>query len=75
MDELRRKCHGEEKEEERGETYELAYAITDGDWKGEGGLLHIVFYAGSGKQEGKLINGICDKLVLPVYGEDRKEVP
>ncbi len=64
------------------ETYELADAITEGDWKGireELGdlLLHIVFYARIGKEQGQftldeVIDGICDKLIHRhphIYGE------
>jgi len=52
------------------ETYELADAITSGDWKGIGRSwgpdAHIVFYARIGKEQGKftledVIDGICEK--------------
>ena len=55
------------------ETYELADAITAGDWEGikeESGdiLLHLVFYALIAREQGKfsfedVIEGICNKLV------------
>ena len=64
------------------ETYELADAITEKDWKGikeELGdlLLHIVFYAKIGSEEKKfelpeVINGICEKLIARhphIYGD------
>jgi MazG family protein len=80
MDELREKCPWDRKQTISTlrpltieETYELADAITDGDWKGikeELGdmLLHIVFYARIGREQGQftldeVINGICDKLI------------
>jgi XTP/dITP diphosphohydrolase len=80
MDELREKCPWDKKQTVETlrpltieETYELADAITSGDWAGikeELGdlLLHIVFYARLGKEQGKftlteVINGICDKLI------------
>jgi MazG family protein len=80
MDELREKCPWDRKQTigtlrplTIEETYELADAITDGDWKGikeELGdvLLHIVFYARIGREQGQftleeVINGICDKLI------------
>jgi XTP/dITP diphosphohydrolase len=89
MDELREKCPWDRKQTVQSlrqmtieETYELADAITDMDWKGireELGdlLLHIVFYAriGSEQQQFQLtdvINGICDKLVARhphIYGD------
>ena len=89
MDELREKCPWDKKQTIQTlrpltieETYELADAITDGDWKGireELGdiLLHIVFYARIGKEQGQftldeVINGICDKLVARhphIYGD------
>jgi XTP/dITP diphosphohydrolase len=65
--------------------YVLADAITDNDWKGireELGdlLLHIVFYARIGREEGQftleeVIDGICDKLVARhphIYGDTEK---
>lgn len=80
MDDLREKCPWDRKQTVETlrpltieEMYELADAITEGDWKGireELGdlLLHIVFYARIGKEQGQftldeVINGICDKLV------------
>jgi XTP/dITP diphosphohydrolase len=80
MDDLREKCPWDKKQTIQSlrqmtieETYELAEAITDEDWKGikeELGdlLLHIVFYAKIGKEQGKFtleesINAICDKLI------------
>jgi MazG family protein len=89
MDELREKCPWDRKQTISSlrqmtieETYELADAITETDWKGireELGdlLLHIVFYARIGKEEGKfslqeVIEGICDKLITRhphIYGD------
>jgi XTP/dITP diphosphohydrolase len=80
MDELREQCPWDRKQTigtlrplTIEETYELADAITEGNWKGikeELGdlLLHIVFYARIGGEQGKftleeVINGICDKLI------------
>jgi len=80
MDELREKCPWDRKQTVQTlrpltieELYELADAITNEDWKGikeELGdlLLHIVFYARIGKEQGQftldeVINGICDKLI------------
>ena len=80
MDELREQCPWDRKQTIHTlrsltieETYELADAITDNDWKGireEIGdlLLHMVFYArlGSEQQQFTLeeaINGICEKLI------------
>jgi XTP/dITP diphosphohydrolase len=80
MDELREKCPWDKKQTigtlrplTIEETYELADAITSGDWQGikeELGdlLLHIVFYARIGSEQGQLtldevINGICEKLI------------
>src|ERR1700743_1897118 len=79
MDELREKCPWDRKQTVQTlrpltieELYELADAITKRDWRGireELGdlLLHIVFYARIGKEQGQftlddVINGICDKL-------------
>jgi MazG family protein len=80
MDELREKCPWDRKQTAETlrpltieETYELADAITDGDWKGikeELGdlMLHLVFYAKIGAEKGRftldeVINGVCDKLI------------
>jgi len=88
MDELREKCPWDKKQTVETlrpltieETYELADAITSGDWqsiKEELGdlLLHIVFYARLGREQGRftlaeVINGICDKLIARhphIYG-------
>ena len=89
MDELREQCPWDKKQTIQTlrpltieETYELADAITEGDWKGiseELGdlLLHIVFYARIGNEQGQfslddVINGICDKLISRhphIYGD------
>ena len=89
MDELREQCPWDKKQTIHTlrpltleETYELADAITDNDWKGikeELGdmLLHILFYARIGKEENKfvldeVINGICEKLIFRhphIYGD------
>ena len=89
MDDLREKCPWDRKQTIDSlrsmtieETYELADAITDKDWKGireELGdmMLHIVFYSKIGKEENKftldeVLNGICDKLISRhphVYGD------
>lgn len=89
MDELREKCPWDRKQTVQTlrhltieETYELAGAISDGDWKGikeELGdlLLHIIFYAKIGQEQNQftldeVINGICDKLIARhphIYGE------
>ena len=80
MDELREKCPWDKKQTVQTlrhmtieETYELADAITDEDWKGikeELGdlLLHIVFYSKIGMEQNKftldeVINGISEKLI------------
>ena len=93
MNELREKCPWDKKQTIHSlrsmtieETYELADAITESDWKGireELGdlLLHIVFYAQIGKEEGQftldeVIHGICDKLVARhphIYGDVKVE--
>ena len=81
MDELREKCPWDKKQTIQSlrsmtieETYELADAITEEDWKGikeELGdlLLHIVFYAKIGKEQGRfsledVIRSINEKLVF-----------
>lgn len=89
MDDLREKCPWDKKQTIETlrsltieETYELADAITEKDWKGireELGdlLLHIVFYAKIGKEQAQfsldeMIHGICDKLVRRhphIYGD------
>lgn len=93
MDELREQCPWDKKQTIQSlrhltieETYELADAITESDWKGikeELGdmLLHIVFYAKIGKEEkqfelDEVINGICDKLISRhphIYGDVKVE--
>lgn len=89
MDELREKCPWDRKQTVQTlrhmtieETYELAGAITDEDWKGikeELGdlLLHIVFYSRIGTEKNEftleeVINGICEKLIARhphIYGD------
>jgi MazG family protein len=89
MDELREKCPWDRKQTIASlrhltieETYELADAISETDWKAireELGdlLLHILFYAkiGAEQQEFKLeevIQGICEKLIRRhphIYGD------
>ncbi len=89
MNDLREKCPWDKKQTIDSlrpltieETYELADAITEKDWKGireELGdlLLHIVFYARIGQEEQRftldeVIQGICDKLVFRhphIYGD------
>ena len=89
MDDLREKCPWDKKQTIQSlrsltieETYELADAITDEDWKGikeELGdlLLHIVFYARIGKEQGKftlteVLQAICEKLIFRhphIYGD------
>ena len=88
MDELREQCPWDKKQTVKTlrpltieETYELADAITDGDWKGikeELGdlFLHLVFYARIGKEQGQftleeVLDGICEKLITRhphIYG-------
>lgn len=80
MNDLREKCPWDKKQTIQTlrqmtieETYELADAITEEDWKGikeELGdmLLHIVFYARIGSEQkqfelDEVINGICEKLI------------
>src|SRR6266513_4493712 len=80
MNDLREKCPWDRKQTIQSlrqltieETYELADAITEEDWKGikeELGdlMLHILFYARIGKEQNQfsleeVINGISDKLV------------
>lgn len=89
MDDLREKCPWDKKQTIQSlrqmtieETYELADAITEGDWKGikeELGdlLLHIVFYAKIGSEQkqfelDEVINDICEKLIARhphIYGD------
>ena len=89
MDELREKCPWDKKQTidtlrhlTIEETYELADAITDKDWKGikeELGdiLLHIVFYAKIGAEKNQftleeVIHGVCEKLIVRhphIYGD------
>lgn len=89
MSELREKCPWDKKQTIQSlrqmtieETYELADAITEENWKGikeELGdmLLHIVFYAKIGSEQkqfelDEVINGICEKLIARhphVYGD------
>lgn len=89
MDDLREKCPWDKKQTIETlrpltieETYELADAITDGNWqhiKEELGdlLLHIVFYAKIGEEQQQFtlteaINGICEKLIARhphIYGD------
>jgi len=91
MDDLREKCPWDKKQTIQSlrqmtieETYELADAITENDWKGikeELGdlLLHLVFYAKIGKEQNQfelqeVINGICEKLIARhphIYGDVR----
>ncbi|SEW53712.1 nucleoside triphosphate pyrophosphohydrolase [Chitinophaga arvensicola] len=93
MDDLREKCPWDRKQTIQTlrqltieETYELADAITDEDWKSikeELGdiLLHIVFYAKIGSEQQKfdindVINGVCDKLIHRhphIYGDVKAE--
>ena len=93
MDELREQCPWDRKQTIQTlrsmtieETYELADAITESDWKGikeELGdlLLHIVFYAKIGKEQGQftlddVITGINEKLVARhphIYGDVKVE--
>jgi MazG family protein len=93
MDELREKCPWDQKQTigtlrhmTIEETYELADAITDKDWKGikeELGdlLLHILFYSRIGKEEKQftleeVINGISEKLIIRhphIYGNVKVE--
>ena len=89
MDELRDQCPWDKKQTIHTlrpltleETYELADAITDNNWKGikeEIGdlLLHIIFYAKIGSEQAQFtleeaINGICEKLIFRhphIYGD------
>jgi MazG family protein len=89
MDELREKCPWDKKQTVQSlrqltieETYELADAITENDWKGikeEAGdlLLHILFYSKIGNEQGQftleeVIRGISEKLIARhphIYGD------
>jgi len=89
MDDLRTQCPWDKKQTIQTlrqltieETYELADAITDNNWKAlkeELGdlMLHLVFYARIGKEQGQFtleeaISGICDKLIARhphIYGD------
>jgi len=89
MDDLREQCPWDRKQTIQSlrqmtieETYELADAITDGDWQGikeELGdlLLHIVFYARIGSEQkqftlDEMIDTICEKLIARhphIYGD------
>ncbi len=93
MDELREKCPWDKKQTidtlrqlTIEETYELADAITEHDWKSikeELGdlLLHIVFYAKIGKENNQfsldeVISGVCEKLISRhphIYGDVKVE--
>jgi XTP/dITP diphosphohydrolase len=81
MDDLRAHCPWDKKQTIASlrqltieETYELAEAIDNNDWKGlkeELGdlLLHIVFYAKIGSEQNQftldeVINGVCEKLIF-----------
>ncbi len=89
MDDLREKCPWDKKQTIQTlrqltieETYELADAITDQDWKGikeELGdlMLHIIFYAKIGTEQNQftleeVIHGVCEKLITRhphIYGD------
>ncbi len=89
MDELREQCPWDKKQTIHTlrpltieETYELADAITDNNWKGireELGdmMLHLLFYARIGKEENQfalkeVLDGICEKLIFRhphIYGD------
>ena len=91
MDELREQCPWDKKQDIHSlrnltieETYELADAILKEDWKGIGEelgdlMLHIVFYARIGKEQGQfdvtsVINDLCEKLIRRhphIYGETK----
>ncbi len=93
MDELREKCPWDRKQTIGSlrqmtieETYELADAITDNDWKGikeELGdlLLHLLFYSKIGSEQKQfeladMINGISEKLITRhphIYGDVKVE--
>ncbi|MGN6437959.1 MAG: nucleoside triphosphate pyrophosphohydrolase [Agriterribacter sp.] len=89
MNDLREKCPWDKKQTIHTlrsltieETYELADAITENDWKGikeELGdlLLHMVFYAKIGQEQEQfsleeVLNGVCEKLIARhphIYGD------
>ena len=89
MDELREQCPWDKKQTIQTlrpltieETYELADAIADTNWKHikeELGdlMLHLVFYSKIGAEQNQfqideMINGVCDKLIARhphIYGE------
>ena len=89
MDELREQCPWDKKQDIHSlrnltieETYELADAIINEDWKGIGEelgdlLLHLVFYARIGSEQGQfdiasVTEQICDKLIRRhphIYGD------
>jgi MazG family protein len=89
MDELREQCPWDKKQTIHTlrpltieETYELADAITNDDWKSikeELGdvMLHLVFYSKIGSEQKQfeledVINGVCDKLIARhphIYGD------
>ncbi len=91
MNELREKCPWDMKQtihtlrqQTIEETYELADAITEKDWKGikeELGdlLLHIVFYSKIGEEQNQftirdVIDSVCDKLITRhphIYGDTK----
>ena len=93
MNDLREKCPWDKKQTIQTlraltieETYELADAITENNWKDikeELGdvLLHIVFYAKIGAEQkqftiDEVINGICEKLIARhphIYGDVKVE--
>ncbi len=89
MDELREQCPWDRKQDIHSlrnltieETYELADAIIHEDWSAIGEelgdlLLHIVFYARIGREQGKfdittIIDQVCEKLIRRhphIYGD------
>lgn len=93
MDDLREKCPWDRKQTIHSlrqmtieETYELADAITESDWKGireELGdlFLHLVFYAKIGQEQnqfqlGEVLDGIAEKLIARhphIYGDVKVE--
>lgn len=93
MDDLREKCPWDRKQTIQSlrqmtieETFELADAITEEDWKGireELGdlFLHLVFYARIGAEQGKfelgdVLDGISEKLISRhphIYGDVKVE--